>query len=310
LTKKKRRRPSTTARGPQTRAAAPPKPAEPQRRGFAGFLFRPPGPSIFPPFFASLGQGLLAVATTPVLLVAPFVLMLVVWLVLLALGLEASPGRLLNAISLAPVSVQFDAGTGIALHGTTWAFLVFVNGAMLVRAVIVSALAGVTVDRFEGGAGSMWAVVRGLRAFPSVLAMHIASFGLITLGNIVFLGVLGALGNYLAIFLLLAMIAVFSFVPIVAVREGRSAAATFRRAYRAARSPSGHLPLVILYFFLLPIIGGTFPPGGSDITSNPSFSLWVYLLFGTYLQIAFMATFAYRWIVAEPEVPEVPKKGR
>jgi len=310
MTKKKRRGPPRDQAARPAKAPSDTKAAPPERRGFAGFLFRPPGPSIFPPVFASLGQGLLAVATTPVLLLAPFVLVLIMWLVLLAFGLEASPGRLVNAISLAPISVQFDAGTGVALHGTTWAFLVFVNGAMLVRSVIVAALAGVAVDRFEGGTASLWAVVRGLGAFPTVLAMHIASFGLITLGNIVFFGLLGALGNYLAIFLLLALIAVFSFVPIVAVREARSVGDAFRRAYRAARSPSGHLPLVTLYFFLLPIVGGTFSPGGGELTANPSFALWAYILVGTYLQVAFMATFAYRWMVAEPEVPEVPARRR
>jgi hypothetical protein len=75
--------------------------------------------------------------------------------------------------------------------------------------------------------------------------------------------------------------------------------------------PGGrHLILSSLYFFLaLPVVVG-FSPGGSDITANPSLLTWVFVLAVNVLHVGFMAAFAYRWIVAEPAVPEQPVRRR
>jgi hypothetical protein len=71
--------------------------------------------------------------------------------------------------------------------------------------------------------------------------------------------------------------------------------------------PGGrHLLLCTLYFFLaLPVVLG-FAPGGSEITANPSLVSWVFVLLANVVHVWFMATFAYRWVVAEPSVPEEP----
>jgi hypothetical protein len=86
---------------------------------------------------------------------------------------------------------------------------------------------------------------------------------------------------------------------------------TVRRSARAAMLPGGrHLLLCSLYFFIaLPVAVG-FAPGGTEITANPTLVAWVFILLANVLHVAFMAAFAYRWVVAEPEVPDEPVRRR
>ncbi len=73
---------------------------------------------------------------------------------------------------------------------------------------------------------------------------------------------------------------------------------------------SRQLPFCALYFFIaLPVVVG-FAPGGSEITANPSLVAWVFILGVNVIHLAFMAALAYRWIVAEPSVPEEPVRRR
>jgi hypothetical protein len=139
----------------------------------------------------------------------------------------------------------------------------------------------------------------------------VLSFSLIVAGNIVFpiLGPgIGFLGFVAA---LVAGLFFLGFAPAAAIREGRTVTESLRRSGRAAMLPGGrHLLLCTLYFFLaLPVVVG-FAPSGSEITANPSLFTWVFVLLANVLHLAFMAAFAYRWVVVEPEVPEEPVQRR
>lgn len=291
-------------------AEAEPEP-QPRRAGPFGSLLLGSGGSPLPPVMRSLGRGFLAVAVQPVLLIGMFVIVLVTWLGLIALGFEGAPSRMVDVLAMPPISTYFDLGTGASLYGIESGFLVFTSVALVTRTFVYAALTGLIVEALEDGRVSLYGVLRGARAIPTILVVHVLSFSVIVTGNIFFpmLGPgIGFLGFVVA---LVGGLFFLGFAPTAAIREGRPALETIRRSGRAAIMPGGrHLMLCTLYFFLaLPVVIG-FAPGGVDITANPTLVTWVFVLAVNVLHIGFMATFAYRWIVAEPAVPEEPIRRR
>lgn len=318
---RRRRRPSPT---PPEREAGPPAPEAREPRGraasaeertrrpglFSNALLRS-GPSALPPIGLSLGRGLLAVASQPLLVVATFVIVLGAWLALLAIGFQGLPNRLVDVLALAPISTYFDIGSGTSLYGTGPSFLVFIGVSLAIRAAITALLSGLALEALEDGRTSRVGLFRGLTALPIALVVQVASFSLIIAGNLIFpvLGPgLGFLGFVAA---LVGGLFFLSFAPTAAIREGRTVMETLRRSARAAMLPNGrHLLLCSLYFFIaLPVAVG-FAPGGREITANPSLTTWMVVLIANVVHVAFMAAFAYRWVVAEPAVPEEPVRRR
>ncbi len=313
--KKARKRKARAQRAaPPPAASAPPREEAPEparRRGpFGGVLFGAGG-SPLPPVMRSLGRGFLAVSVQPILLGGVLATVLLTWLGLLALGFEGAPSRMVDALAMPPISTYFDLGTGASLYGIGTSFLIFTLAALAVRTVVYTILAGLIVQALEEGSIDRSGVIQSVRAFPTVLMVQLFSFSIIVFGNIVFpvlgpgIGFLGFVAS------LVAGLFFLGFAPTAAVREGRTVMDTIRRSARAAMMPGGrHLLLCSLYFFLaLPIVIG-FSPGGTDITANPTFGTWVFLFAVNVVHIGFMATFAYRWIVAEPSVPEEPVRRR
>jgi hypothetical protein len=264
-----------------------------------------------PPIAASLGHGLLAVVSSPVLLLAALLVPAIDWLGLLALGYEGAPARLVDVLALPPISTYFDLGTGASLVGIGPAFLVYTGLAIVVRGVIYGLLAGAVVDVLEAGRVTTFGVLRGVRAIPTVVAVQVLSFSLIVAGNLIF-PILGPGIGFLAfVAALVGGLFFLGFAPTAAVRQGRPVAQTIRRSGRAAMLPGGRqLLFCSLYFFLaLPVVVGL-APGGSEITANPSLATWLFVLVASVLHLTFMAALAYRWIAIEPSVPEEPVRRR
>jgi len=313
--KGRKRRPRREAR-PARAAAAEPEPEDGsagtgRRPGpFGGVLFGAGG-SPLPPVMRSLGRGFLAVAAQPALLAGVLLLVLLGWLGLLALGFEGAPSRMVDALAMAPISTYFDLGTGASLYGIGTSFLLFTLAALAVRTVLYSVLAGVIVEALEDGRVSVAGLLLGVRALPTVLIVQAFSFSIIVFGNIVFPALGPGIGFLGFVASLVAGLFFLGFAPTVAVREGRTAMEAIRRSGRAAMMPGGrHLLLCALYFFLaLPIVVG-FSPGGTEITANPTLGTWVFVFAVNVAHVGFMAAFAYRWIVAEPSVPEQPIRRR
>lgn len=311
----KRRRPSRP-RPPEVDAPAqdevepteePPAP----RRPFGGALFGPSGESVMPPVGRSIGRGLLAVVSSPILLAIAVIVPLLVWLGLYALGFEGRPALLVDVLALPPIATYFDLGTGESLLGLGPAFLIFTAVAIVIRGVLYGLLAGMIVESLEDGRVSAWGLLRGVAAIPTVIVVQVLSFTLILGSNIVFpvlgpgIGLLAAVGS------LVGGLFFLGFAPTAAIRQRRGVVETIRRSGRAAMLPgSRHLLFCGLYFFVaLPVVVGL-APGGGDITANPTFSGWLFILASSVLHLAFMAGLAYRWIVAEPSVPEEPVQRR
>jgi hypothetical protein len=243
--------------------------------------------------------------------VLTLLLVLGTWLALLAIGFEGLPNRLVDVLALTPISTYFDIGSGTSLYGVGPSFLIFIGVSLVIRALVTAIVSGMILEALEHGGVSRYGVLRGLVAIPTALVVQVASFSLIIAGNLVF-PVLGpGLGFLGFVSALVGGLFFLGFAPTAAIREGRTVMETVRRSARAAMLPGGrHLLLCSLYFFIaLPVAVG-FAPGGTEITANPTLVAWVFILLANVLHMGFMATFAYRWVVAEPEVPEEPVRRR
>ncbi len=321
--KKRRRRPgATAAAAPAGSSDAPGERAEAtqpdegsggfgRRRGLFGSALFSSGESALPPIGRSLARGLLTVAAQPVLIVTAIVLVAGTWFLLLALGFQGAPSRLVDVLALPPISTYFDLGTGNSLFGLGPGFLAFVGVSLVLRTIVYSVLSGMVLEALEDGRVGAYGALRGLRAVPTVLTVHVLAFSLIVAGNLFFpiLGPgIGFLGFVAA---LVAGLYFLGFAPTAAIREGRTVLEEIRRSARAAMMPYGrHLVLCSLYFFLaLPVVVGL-APGGASITANPTLLTWVFAFLVNVVHLGFMAAFAYRWLVAEDEVPEEPIRRR
>ncbi|HSJ51699.1 MAG TPA: hypothetical protein VLA90_10515 [Actinomycetota bacterium] len=251
-------------------------------------------------------------ATQPVLALVAVLSPVAAWLLLLAIGFEGLPNRLVDVLALPPISTYFDLGTGTSRFGLGTPFLVYLGLSMVIRTLLYSYLAGAIVEALTDGRVSRYGLVLGVTAIPTVLLVQVASFTLILVGNLLFFPVLGPGIGFLGfVAALVAGLFFLGFAPTAAVRERRPPLESVRRSARAAMLPGGrHLILSSLYFFLaLPVALGL-SPGGSEITANPSLGTWVFAAFANVAHVGFMVTFAYRWIVAEPAVPEQPVRRR
>ena len=314
MTAKKRRRPQRPrpAAEPETTVEAEDFEQEdaPHRRRFGSGLLSC-GPSAMPPIGRSLGSGLLAVVSSPILLAIAVVVPLLAWLTLLALGFEGRPSLLVDVLALPPISTYFDLGTGESLLSLGPSFLVFIGVAVLLRSLLYGLVAGMIVETLEDGQISKWGLLRGVSAIPTVLAVNLLSFSLILASNVIF-PVLGpGIGLLAAIGALVGGLFFLGFAPTAAVRQQRGVVESIRRSGRAAMLPgSRHVLFCAIYFFIaLPVVVGL-APGGSEITANPTLSGWIFILAASVLHLAFMAALAFRWIGVEPAVPEEPVRRR
>ena len=264
-----------------------------------------------PPIGRSFGRGLLTVVSSPVLLLVALLAPLLAWLAVLALGYEGPPAPLVYLLAIPPISTIFDLGAGSSALGIGPAFLVFLTISMLLRATVYSVVAGMIVEALEDGRVSMYGMLRGLRAIPTVIVVEVLSFSLIITSQLVF-PVLGpGIGLLAQLAALVGGVYFLGFAPTASIRQGRRMPDTIRRSGRAAMLPgSQHLLFCSIYSFFVVFVLPPLPPRGAEITANPSLATWVFTLAVNVLHLGFMAALSYRWIVAEPSVPEEPVRRR
>jgi hypothetical protein len=265
-----------------------------------------------PGILAALRTGLVAVAGTPVLVAIPFAFVFLLWTFLVLIGLGVPPSGLVDGMGIPPLSTVFDFGVAQAIFGYAPASLVLAVGIAAVRAVVWAILAGLLIDVLEGARPSMYGVLRGVRAIPTVVAVNILIIAATVFGTqiLVLLGpglsLLGSLG------VLIGGLYFLVYAPASAVREARGVQESIRRSGRAARLrlPGGsHLVMVMIYFLVgLPVLlyAGGKVPGGADATANPSIGVWVVVLIATLIHVVFLAAFFSRWIAIEADVPDKP----
>jgi len=312
---KKRRKPSGY-RPPPPKASVTPAAervaAEPAVPRFLGWLSRPPGATSWPTIPRALARGFVTVGSSPGLLLSSFLLLFLMWVALVALGLEGPPARMVNLLALPPVSTYFDALNGVTIYGLGSVGFIAASVFLVIRSVVLALLAGMIVQLLEGGGNAAGGLVRGLRAIPVTIAVNLLTLAMMVTGSVV-LPLLGAgLGFLASVLTLVAALFLFVFAPIVAVREPeRPFYDIIRRGARAALLPgSRHLLMCLGYIFLtLPILVAL-APGGALLGVNPSLAMWTYALVCTFVHLSFLAAFAYRLMAVEDEIPEQPVRVR
>jgi len=273
-----------------------------------GWLSRPPDPR-WPSIPRSLGRGLLAVGSSPLVLGISFLFLFLAWAGLVGLGLEGPSGRLATLACLPPVGTYFDWLNGLTIYGYGLQGLLAITGLLLVRSLFVAVMTGLVVQSLEGGGSGMEGVARGLRAYPVALAAGFLSMSMLMAGTVLLPALGGELAFLGSVLILIAALFFFVFAPVAAVRERRGLVETLRRSARAAMMPgSRHAIMSTLYILVAFPILVLFAPSGGDMTVNPGVMEWAYGLVATFVHMGFLAAFAYRWMAIESEVPDQPVK--
>ena len=308
--KKKKRRPAGSYRAP---AAAPPP-----KRGMLDSLFsRPTGVSPMPKIRTTFARGLTTVLGAPVLVIAVPVVLLAEWGILLAFGFQG-PFSLLSAVfGVPPISTYADvilsssafapaSGGGV---GSSIGPLIGIVLFLTVNAALHAWVTTASVESLRTGGISSWAVRRAIHVLPVTVAVGIVNLGILILANIT--QVLGGGIGFLAFIGLLTLgVYLFAFAPAIAADEDRPITATLSRSVRAARMPgSNNLTLAAIYaipafsVLLAPVPGGL-------IGVNPSVAAWAISITVNVVQMAVVATFAYRYLCVADEVPDAPERSR
>lgn len=314
MSKKRRKRTDHRPRPPsqpvrQAPATTTEAPAVPR---YLGWLARPAADTSWPTIPRSLARGFVTVGSSPPLLLAGFLLVLLMWVGLVALGLEGPVGRLVNMLALPPVSTYSDALNGVTIFGLGAQGLVAAVVFLLIRSVVLALLTGMTVELLAGEGSAVHGLAAGLRAIPVAIAVNLLTLSLMVTSSLV-LPLLGAGFGFLgSVLTLVAALFLFVFAPVVAVREpGSPFIEALRRGARAAMMPgSRHLLMCLGYIFLtLPVLVMA-APGGALLGVNPSLAMWTYALVCTFVHLGFLAAFAYRLLAVEDEIPEPRQRPR
>jgi hypothetical protein len=280
------------------RAAAGDRP----RMGF-GARLREPSP--FPPFTESIVRGFVGAAGTPVAFVSAFLGAFTIWGVYVALGLADLMGvRSLATLMTVPPLYLLFTDRFIAFFplvgDSGLAGLSIAVGLTILRVLLFGAVAAFVAARL--GWDERPPARAFVRALPHLLLVAFALFvvaalipylvgGFVpgTLGGIVLLG-----GPLLGLHFLV-------FAPISAVLDGVGYRDAVRRSARAARLPGGsHLGLTFGYFaftlFLVSLV-----PARAVEPATPSVAVWAISLGATFVHVAAMSAFVYRWLAVRDE---------
>jgi hypothetical protein len=306
--KKKRRRSGYRESRPSSGSsvAAPPAP----RPGILTSMFsaRAAGSSNMPRVRSSLLRGVAVTLGTPVLLVGTVVLVLVAWVAALAFGYQGPVPRLASMLAMPPVGTLFDLQFTAAVFGMANgpAALLGMLPFAIARSVVTGVIFGLAVEVLDTGRASLSGARRGVLVSPMVLIVTV-----IQLGFFIVAGYIGPLIPGLGLFVVLGTVTIavylLAYAPIAQLREGRGVLESLSLASRGARIP-GTSSLAMALIFTVPALAiQQIPLGGYGV--NPSPLTWVFVMVVNLLHVSVMATFAYRWMCIEDEVPDLPVRA-
>lgn len=282
----------------------------PARRGlFDSVLgYRPPSGGPVPKIRTAFTRGAVAVCSTPWLLVAALVPVLVVWLGVVGSGFPGPFGVFGGFLAVPPVSTNMDVGLPTVLLPTKLALL---GGlvSVLPRGIFLALTSGMIIDVLDGKPVSGGSLRRGIRALPTAVGVCIVSIGfwIFTLlasqmlgpgiGTLVQVGV-PALGIYL-----------FGFAVTIAVSERKGMAESLSKSVRAARLPgSNNLLFALLYVFVSLAIQVilTTSYGGFDV--NPTVKAWAWVLLANLFHVCIFAALSFRYLYFADSVRDAPAR--
>jgi hypothetical protein len=305
MTNRNPKRPPGSYRAPSTNGSQGSAPAP--RRGLSGLLApRVPTDTPMPKIPISLARGLVAVLSSPVLLVAIPVAVLLEWLVVVAVGFQGPFSLFAHALAIPPIGTAFDASMSTAIFGGQGGLLYIIVFAVF-RAVVMAIITVAIVQVLDDGKVSASALPRGLRILPVTLAVGFMNMGILTLATVL-LQFVGGIGLLLDMAGLVLGLYLFVFAPIMAAAEGRGMAESLSRGIRAARIPgAGNLLMASLYVF--PSVALLFTQGqfGARLGVNPTAGAWVFVIVINVMHLVFLATFAFRYLSVSADVPDAPE---
>lgn len=265
------------------------------------------GANLYPPLLRSFGTAALAV-TQPVIILSTLAFVFIVWLLVLALGVRAFPPEMLHLFGLPPFAAQFDGSVATTVFGSQTGLLVALL-LTVIRAGFFSVVVGIIDESIEFGRVSLVGPLRGLRAFPAVLAAEyvalVATFFGGSLG-----AVLGQAASQILFLLVPIAIVFFLAMPIItAVVGGFGIRESIRRGVQAGRLPGWprYLLLCVTYYLFFQIMPQLLIGQVSVVTANPSFGTWVTVLFGAFLHLTFIGVFIQMYRAAAPYLPLIPR---
>jgi len=272
------------------------------------FSARGSGTTNMPRVRTTFVRGLVVVLAIPAIVVAAVLGVFAIWLAALALGFQGPATIMANALAMPPIGTLFDLNLTARIFGAADAgsLLLGLIPFELVRSVVIGVLLGVFVEVLESGRATVAGARRGLLVAPMVFVVTVIEIGFLFVAN-----VLGQIvGQGLSLFVQVAAIAgaiyLLGYAPVAQLREGRGVLESLTRSSLAARIPAtSALAMALLYG--VPALLLTTPVGGLGV--NPTPLVWLFVLFVNVLHLAVLATYAYRWMCVEDEVPE-PAQAR
>ncbi len=282
------RRPATTRGG--SRTAARPLPVRPV--------------SPYPPIGVSLAKGMHAVARSPALLATSFLAALVLWGAFSVYGvfLAASPAAMVQMESLPPVhsflDIQFLAAgrsaSAVALGGLAVGLLVVRAGLLSLWTSLILASLG---EASGMGAPRREVVRRASRSFFPMLGVEAGFFLISVVALFLVAGFLGpAFGQLGIIAALLGGMYFFVFAPVVLVAEGLGVRGAARLAIKAARLPGQRHVFLTFGYLTLAIFLSLSTPGSRLAYATPSLTVWIFVLFVSFIHLSVLAAYVYRWL--------------
>jgi fumarate reductase subunit C len=280
-------------------------PTPPPRRGLLSGMSAAPMDSM-PRIRTAFTRGLAGTWSSPLIVGSLLAWLLAEWLVVVALGYPGPFALFAHVSAPVPLSTFTDLSLSTGILGVRQGLL-FVFGAAAVHALWFSVLAGLAIETIESGSATRWGAIRGLRAFPVVLALHVIGVAVVFAAQIV--AALG--GGGLALIVQMAALVVttwvFAFAPVIAVIEHRRLMDCLGRSIRAARMPgSGNLTFAAIY--AVPIFATFLTPGlpGVLLDVNPPYAAWTYVVLKNLRHAAIVGAFAFRYLAIAEEVPDAP----
>ena len=278
------------------------------RRGLLSGMSAPPLDSM-PRIRTAFTRGLAGTWSSPLLVGSILVWLLTEWLVVVALGYPGPFALLAHVSAPTPLSTYTDLSLSTGILGVRQGLLlVFATAA--VHALWFSLLVGLAIETIESGRATRWGAVRGLRAYPVVIALHVIGVAVVFASQIVAAIGGGGLAFIIQMAALVAATWVFAFAPVIAVTEHRRLMDCLGRSMRAARMPgSGNLTFAAIY--TVSIFATFLAPGlpGVLLDVDPPASAWIFVVLMNLLHAAILGAFALRYLAVAEEVPDAPVRA-
>jgi len=272
----------------------------------------------YPPIGISLAQGLAVVGTSVAILVSAFLAVLILWFVYSNYGVHVapSPAAMVLLLSLPPVHSFLDLQFLSSGRTVPFAEALAVGAGLIVfRAALESFWVGIMLEWFAGNRS--WrtsfspALKRARGGFLAVLGVEAVFVALTILAVFLGSGALGpALGQLVVIGALIGGLYFLIFGLVIAVAEREGLSATLRLSIKAARVPGPRHMLLAFGYLALTLLLSALTPGSSVSVATPSVLTWAFTLFISFLNLAFLATFTYRWLVVRESVISAPVPPR